>query len=267
MYAKTSYSLKLLLGTCRSCSKVSLMLIINADDFGRNTLATDNILRCFQLGLVTSASAMMFMENSEFSSTAALERGLDIGMHVNFTTPFDGNLRNTKLQEYQSQIAKFLLKNRYCSVMYHPLLKNQFNYVYNAQYDEFIRLYNKIPSHVDGHHHMHLCANMLIGKIIPDKIKVRPSFTFYVGEKNILNRFYRRCVDAWLINKYQCVDYFFSIEPINQELRLKKIVNLAKVFNVELMVHPERKHEVEYMMQDEYRHLIDAVEKGGYNSL
>ena len=41
------------------------MLIVNADDLGRNITATDNILCCHARRRVSSASAMMFMADSE----------------------------------------------------------------------------------------------------------------------------------------------------------------------------------------------------------
>ena len=49
-------------------------------------------------------------------------------------------------------------------------------YVVAAQFDEYTRLYGRAPARVDGHHHMHLCANVLMGRLIPDGTIVPGTF-------------------------------------------------------------------------------------------
>ena len=48
-------------------------LIVNADDFGRDTEATDHTIRAFRAGRVTSATAMVHMEDSERGASFAIE--------------------------------------------------------------------------------------------------------------------------------------------------------------------------------------------------
>jgi len=48
------------------------LLVINADDWGRDRTTTDKILECTNVGTVSSVSAMVFMEDSE--RAAALSR-------------------------------------------------------------------------------------------------------------------------------------------------------------------------------------------------
>lgn len=242
------------------------MLIINADDWGLNELATDNCLACYKNGSITSASAMMFMADTERSAELALESGLDMGLHLNFTEKFNGYVKSSVLNEYQQRIAAFLLKNKYCTLLYNPLLKRSFDYVYKAQYEEYIRLYKRIPTHIDGHHHMHLCMNVLINKVIPKGFKVRRNFSFAPGEKNPFNRFYRSFIDMRLMRRYVCTDFFYSILPI-QYKRLQKITNLAKSSNIELMVHPENAEEHNYLMSEECLWMISDVKKGTYVNL
>jgi chitin disaccharide deacetylase len=242
------------------------MLIINADDLGRTKLATNNILSCFKNDRLTSTSAMMFMEDSERSADMALESSLDVGLHLNFTAKFSSPVK-TMLQEYQQRISVFLLRNKYCLLLYNPLLRNHFDYVYKAQYEEFIRLYNIIPTHIDGHHHMHLCTNMIIDKLIPSGFKVRRNFSFAPGEKSLLNRFYRYTVDKILTRRYICTDFFFNIPLVTQLARLQRIANLANASNVELMVHPEDESEYDFLMSDEYFQIISEVNKVNYDGL
>ena len=243
------------------------MLIINADDLGKDKLCTDAILACFKGGRITSASGMMFMTDSERSAELALENGLDIGLHLNFSLRFNGNIKLKKLNEYQQDIATFLLKNKYFVLLYNPLLRRNFDYVFKAQYEEYFHLYKNVPTHIDGHRHLHLCMNVLVDKIIPVGSKVRRNFTFGPKEKDPFNRFYRSLVDKWLKRKYKITDYFLDIVPINHQ-RLQEIIDFARSSNVELMVHPEREDEYKYItMSDEYLEAISGVETGTYVNL
>ena len=245
---------------------ITTMLIINADDFGKNHICTDRILSCFQKRRVTSTSAMMFMEDSERFAELALENDIDIGLHLNFTSKFNGNMKSGNLNEYQQDIAAFLLKSKYFQFVYNPLLKKQFDYLFKAQYEEHLRLFKRVPTHIDGHRHLHLCMNMILPGIIPAGLKVRRNFTFAPGEKDPFNRCYRYVVDKWLKRKYKTTDYFFDIVPI-QFQRLRQIIEVAKSSTVEIMVHPERSDEYDYLMGDEYLQIISSIRKISYATL
>lgn len=243
------------------------MLIINADDYGSKQYVTDRILYCYETNRITSASTMVFMADSERAAELAIECGLDVGLHLNFTDKFTGNVKLPLLNKYHHRVATFLLGKKYSFIFYNPLLKKPFDYVFKAQYEEFERLYNRIPTHINGHHHMHLCANILIDRIIPPHFKVRRNFTFATGEKDSFNRFYRYLVDLWLTRRYTCTDFFFSISPFHELQRLKRIVRLAISSNVELMVHPQKPEEYDYLMTAEYLNIIADVKKGSYATL
>src|ERR1700674_3520796 len=61
------------------------LLIINADDWGRDYETTARTLECALRGTISSVSAMVFMQGSEQAAAIALERGIDAGLHLNFT--------------------------------------------------------------------------------------------------------------------------------------------------------------------------------------
>ena len=224
------------------------------------------MLACFKNERITSASAMLFMADSERAAELALSEELDIGLHLNLTQEFTGRVESGRLSERHAAIRSFLSRHKYRSVLYHPFLRSQFEYVYEAQYEEYLRLYKRPPEHINGHHHMHLCTNMLVGRKIPKGSRVRRNFSFSLGEKNFLNTLYRRLVDKWLVSRYLCTDFFFSIEPMELE-RLRGIVELAKTSNVELMVHPERPEEYDYLMSSKFQSLIEPVQRGTYAHL
>lgn len=243
------------------------MLIINADDFGEDTVVTDNIVTCFRENLITSTSAMVFMQDSERAAYIGLEHNLEIGLHLNFDEQFTADHPTEVLKEYQNRVATFLTRNKFSQVIYNPFLTTQFEYLYKAQYDEFIRLYRRPPSHINGHGHKHLCSNVLLGRIIPDGSRVRRSFTFMKGERHTVNRVYRRGVDALVKRRYITTDMFFASNPSEQQSSLKRKVELAENHDVELMVHLSSQRDLEYLMQQNFIDIISEVPRGTYQDL
>jgi predicted glycoside hydrolase/deacetylase ChbG (UPF0249 family) len=229
-----------------SDSTCSGLLIVNADDWGRDRENTDRTLDCIRQGTVSSASAMMFMEDSERAAAIARERSIDAGLHLNFTTPFSGASVPPRLIEHQQQLSRYLLRHRFAPVVFYPWLTKSFEYVVAAQLDEFSRLYSVEPSRIDGHHHAHLCANVLLGRLLPAGTIVRRNFSFRFGEKSFGNRLYRMIVDRMLARRHRLTDLFFSLPPLEPQ-RLQRIFSAARESVVELETHPVSPEEYELL--------------------
>src|SRR4029453_3552657 len=209
------------------------MLIVNADDWGRSVSETDAALRCFRERRITSVSAMVFMRDSERAAKLATDYQLhDVGLHLNFSEEFTHRKCPKTLKESHKRIIKFLRRNKYAQVLYNPLLREAFAYSYHAQVDEFVQLFQKPPSHIDGHHHMHLCANVLLSNLIPVGMKIRRNFSFRPEEKSWLNRAYRTFIDDWLARRYKLTDYFFDLMQCIEERKLGRGALLGKSGNV-----------------------------------
>jgi hypothetical protein len=226
------------------------MLILNADDWGRNVETTDKTLDCVKCGAVSAVSAMVFMEDSERAAAIARERKIEAGLHLNFTTAFTVANCPAQVLERQRHLASYLLRSRISQAVFHPGLIRSFDYVVRAQIDEYRRLYGADPQRLDGHHHMHLCENVLLQGLLPAGTLVRRNFSFYAGEKSIWNRLYRRWSDRRLARRHRLVDLFFSLEPLKDH-RFQRIVSLAREFSVEVETHP--------IQDDEYRFLKDHL--------
>jgi chitin disaccharide deacetylase len=227
------------------------MLIINADDWGRDRKTTDKISECIARGTVSTVSAMVFMQDSERAAGLALQRGIDAGLHLNFTTPFSTQACSPELIERQRELATYLLRYRLAQVILHPRLIRSFEYVVAKQLDEFRRLYGAEPNRIDGHHHMHLCANVLLGNLLPAGTIVRRNFSFQSGEKGWVNRFYRRAVDRRLARRHHVVDYLFSLQPLEPPSRLQRIFSVARQSVVELETHPINLEEFRFLTEGE----------------
>jgi len=231
-------------------------LIINADDWGRDRNTTDRILECALRGAISATSAMVFMADSERAAGLARERGVDAGLHLNFTETFSAPAGHEYLVEHHARVAKFLRHNRFAQVFYQPRLANSFEYLVKAQLGEFRRIYGRDPARIDGHHHMHLCANVLFGEFLPEGTLVRRSFSFARGEKSWANRFYRKFVDSRLKRRHRLTDFLFSVEPIEDSKRLLRIFALARHSFVELETHPANAEELLFLQSGKMQELL-----------
>jgi len=240
------------------------MLIINADDWGCSLAETYAAFRCYKAGRITSVSAMVFMADSERAAELAQESELDVGLHLNFSERFTGKNNSGRLGECQSRLVRYLRRNKYSQLFYNSFLRNAFSYSYHAQAEEFARLFGKPPSHIDGHHHMHLCANMLLSDLIPAGMKIRRNFSFWPGEKSRFNRAYRALVDRWLARRYRLTDYFFDLTQCIQEKKFDRVAALARSSNVELMTHPILQLESKHLMSDQFQAVLQSLNVGSY---
>ena len=222
-------------------------LIVNADDWGRDVRTTDMILACAQRGAVSSVSAMVFMEDSERAAGIAAAHGIDTGLHLNFTSPLTAPDRFSRLAEHQRRLTAHLRRHRWAQTVFHPGLTRSFQYVVAAQIDEYRRLYGAEPRRLDGHHHMHLCANVLLQRLLPAGTLVRRNFSFQAGEKGAHNRLYRRSIDAVLARRHHLTDYLFNLVPLDNADRLQRIVALGRTGIVELETHPVAPEEYRFL--------------------
>lgn len=232
-------------------------LIINGDDWGRDDRTTNRILECFQGNVLSSASGMVFMEDSERAANIAREQGVDIGLHLNLSSPFSSCTVPVRLAGHHQKIREYLCSNRISRLLYNPGLVDSFEYAVNRQIEEFDRLYGRMPNRIDGHHHMHLSANVLFQRLLPRGTIVRRHFSYEPGEKILRNSAFRLFSSAMLARRYRVTDFFFSLPPLAPRGRLQRILKLARTFVVELETHP--------INPEEYRFLTEGGFIGSAN--
>ncbi len=226
-------------------------LILNADDWGYDQTTTDRILDCISCGTVSSVSGMVFMKDSERAAAIAGREGIDVGLHLNLTTPFTATSRPARLREKQREIAVYLLRSRLSRIVMNPRLAGAFDYVVKAQREEFCRLYGREAGRLDGHHHMHLSANILLSRLLPSRTVIRRHFSYELGEKRVRNSFFRRFSGLLLNRRHRLVDYFFSLTPIEYPDRLRGIFSLAQMHCVEVETHPANANEYQFLVSGE----------------
>jgi chitin disaccharide deacetylase len=239
-------------------------LIVNADDWGRDQTTTDRTFECTELRTVSSVSAMVFMADSERAAAIARSSGIDAGLHLNFTEPFSASNCPPPLIERQRELKRCLGWHPLARILYYPGLARSLEYVVAAQTDEYRRLYGADPQRIDGHHHLHLCTNVLLDELLPAGTLVRRNFSFQPGEKSLINRLYRKRMDRRLARRHQLVDYLFALPPLEPE-RLKRIFGLAGGHTVELETHPVNPVEYSFLTEGEIiRQLGEVVIAPGF---
>ncbi|HEY2856837.1 MAG TPA: ChbG/HpnK family deacetylase [Terracidiphilus sp.] len=235
------------IGRERRMSEPQATVIVNADDWGAAAATTDRILVCILQGVVSSTSAMVFMEDSERAAELARVHEVDAGLHLNLTQDFTAKDVAPRLRQEHGQLARYLRGRRIATMLPNPLLARSFEYVVKAQLEEFERLYGRKPRRIDGHHHAHLCANVVGQELLPEGTIVRRNFTFAQSEKGWLNRNLRARQDRRLSLRHGIADFFFDIAPMD-EVRLKRIAELARGTDVEIECHPQRENEYRFLM-------------------
>jgi predicted glycoside hydrolase/deacetylase ChbG (UPF0249 family) len=227
------------------------VLIVNADDWGRDPQTTDRILDCALKGTISSVSGMVFMEDSERAAGIAREAGIDTGLHINLTTPFSARSCPLNLKERQQKLAHYLRRHPFARAVYHPLLGHTFEYVVRAQIEEYSRTYGTEPERFDGHHHMHLCANVLFRGLLPAGSILRRHFSWEPTEKALRHGLFRKCTDVMLVRRHRLVDFFFSLPPLEPPARLQRIFSLANQYVVEVETHPANSKEYRFLAEGE----------------
>jgi predicted glycoside hydrolase/deacetylase ChbG (UPF0249 family) len=250
----------------RELAKQSGILIVNADDWGRDRETTDRSLDCVLAKAVSSVSAMVFMEDSERAAALAGEHGVDAGLHLNLTTPFSRGA-SARLAEQQRRLANFLYPLSFKQMIFHPGLSGSFEYVVQAQLEEFQRIYGAAAERIDGHHHMHLCTNVLVAKLLPAGTIVRRNFSFRPGEKSWANRLYRGLLDRRLSRRHRMADLFFNIQPMQPAERLQRVFSDARNSVVEMETHPIDPGEYKFLAGGEIFRWAGDVPIAGHYAL
>jgi hypothetical protein len=74
-------------------------------------------------------------------------------------------------------------------------------------------------------------------------------------------------VDRRLSRRHRTTDYFFSLGQCLRTNRLPRVAGLAKTSKVELMTHPEKSEEYEWLMNDDCLEGITEMRMGSYANI
>jgi len=240
-------------------------LIINADDFGGNQLATDRIVECFVAGGVTSTSAMVYMSDSERAAEIGRSRELAIGLHLNVTQVFEDPATPPAVRERQERLARYFAGRRVRRFTFNPMMSALARRCVEDQLECFRTLFGCEPTHIDGHNHGHLSPTVLM--VLPKGVPVR---TAESDARDRRGGLLRRARHAIIARRQTTTDYFYAINqlgPAPSEEAIEKLLELADRGSAEIMVHPDRDRDYAILMSDGWRRALQRRRLGSYRDL
>ena len=173
-------------------------IIINADDFGLTKTISDEIIKVYKIGNLSSTSLMVNTPGRDYAINLARENpDLGIGLHFNLTEGF----ALTGVSSITNSEGKFLDKMKL--ILYVILKKIDIKDLYKelkAQYEYIIKA-GLIPSHIDSHQHIHM--NPKIFKLVADfakekNISIRITFPQTIIRNNgIIN--YKKRIKQYIL--------------------------------------------------------------------
>ena len=120
-------------------------VIINADDYAMDGGVDAAILKLAADGVVTATSAMVLSPTWTGAAAALADAPLSRGMHLDFTSPFAGDV-------FPRQTITGLTMRTHSGVLNRKLLRKEID----RQLSLFDSRMKALPDFVDGHQHCHL---------------------------------------------------------------------------------------------------------------
>jgi chitin disaccharide deacetylase len=246
------------------------LLIVNADDWGYDEPTTAAIAECHRAGGLTSTTAMTFMRDSAPAAIRAKEHpGLGIGLHLNLVEEYSGPATPVAVRDRQRRLIEHSRLLRLRRWVYDPSVRHDVNRVIADQYQSFLDLYGRRPTHVDGHHHCHLAANVLLSPALPRGTKIRNALSD-AHRPNPITDALRSARGRLISRRTRTTDYFFSIEtawPGLDGTPPGAKLGLARQASVEVMVHPAFPHEIGPLQSAQWTETLAELPTGTFGDL
>ncbi len=233
------------------------LLIVNADDFGGNRLATDRIVECFAAGAITSTTAMVFMGDSPRAAEIARERQLPVGLHLNVTQELEDPDTPALVRERQRRLVRYFTFNPTINALARRCIEDQL--------ECFRGLFGREPTHIDGHNHGHLSPSVLLA--LPSGVHVRTGQSGPDGKGGGVARRARR---ALIARRQGTTDYFLPIDrlgPSPSEHDIEELLAVADRASLEVMVHPDRDNDFTTLMSEAWKRALQRRNLGTYEQL
>jgi chitin disaccharide deacetylase len=246
------------------------LLIVNADDFGLRANDTDAILECFQAGAISSATALVWMSDSDRAASVAERAGLPTGLHLNLIEPYTAADVPERVAATQCRVVEHLRAGGLGAQLYHPGWAQDFGRCIGDQLSRFHELYGHAPTHIDGHRHMHLAMNALLSRALGPVRRCRRPVNRAPAESARHKRLARRGLGVLVRLRFTTTDACFSIRSLHPALGgvgLDAELARAGRASVELFVHPGYGDELPVLRSDDWRARIAAQRLGSFEDL
>jgi predicted glycoside hydrolase/deacetylase ChbG (UPF0249 family) len=249
------------LGVLSRSEKIPSMLIVNADDFGATPSTTDAIRKAFDAAAITSTSAMVWMIDSSRAAGIAAEQDLPLGLHLNLTLPFSARDVPQSVRERQLRLTDLFTRDGWWKEAERRFDRKLLRTAIDDQLERFREQFGQ-PTHIDGHHHVHLYAAVL--DLLPQTWPIRPPLR---APEQLEARPNRR--ERQLHRRFRAPDLALSLTRLQSatgELDLE-VLDCARRLCIEVMAHPRQPSEMELLTAPEWRARLDSLTLGTYADL
>ena len=237
------------------------MLIVNADDFGANPRTSDPVVELFDERVLSSASAMVRMRDSDRAASLAAEHGIPVGLHLNLTLPFADASVAAPVRERQLLLTEVFGSESWRDGGRERPSEGLLADVIDDQLECFRESFGE-PTHLDGHHHVHTHPAVLAH--LPADLPIRPilSVPTRAGARRSMRE--RR-----LHRRFLCPETCFALEDVHPSLGGVGLetLDLARRQSLEIMVHPRQEHEHAALRSAGWRQAISRLTLGSYADL
>jgi chitin disaccharide deacetylase len=238
------------------------VLIVNADDYGASPSATDPIVAAYGEGLISSATAMVWMSDSERAAQLARDRGMPLGLHLNFTLAFRDKRGPARVRDLQEELTHVFSASSWSEdgVARHqqdPRIRE----AVADQLAAFRAVYGE-PTHIDGHHHVHVHPAVLA--CLPPELPIRPVLH---TPAEIAGRPTPR--DRMLHKLFRSADACVAFQHVHPAFGGAglQLLEFARKQTLEVMVHPQLEQEQLALRTPEWVDAMSCTQLGSYRDL
>lgn len=252
---------------------MSGLLIVNADDFGGNPLATARIVECFAANRITSTTAMVYMQDSANAAQIARDAGdvrLAVGLHLNLTQAFDDPSTPAAIRERQAQAVRYFAGRRAARFTFNPALMRLVERCVNDQLDGFRTLYGREPTHIDGHNHVHMSPTVLLALPRATPVRTGESGLAGAGSGGSAAEHVRRARHRFIAHRHLTTARFYAINRLGDRPTasdMHALLAAAGRHSVEIMTHPDRDGDYRLLMSDQWREALAEHRLGSFADL
>jgi predicted glycoside hydrolase/deacetylase ChbG (UPF0249 family) len=252
---------------------MSGLLIVNADDWGGEEKSTDAIHEAFRGGLVTSTTAMVYMEDSDRAASIARAEELPVGLHLNLTQPFTDPKAPAPVRERQGRLAEAFAgsgKDGHPGVaswrrwVYDPGLRGAVTAALTDQLARFEALYGGPPTHFDGHNYVDVCPDVFLSSALPRGSKMRNSLDRYPLGKGAM-AIARTVRQAARDRRFDSTRYVVHIADL--DLPDDPRLQLAAADPIEVITHPDHGPEMERLKSETWGRCLTRFRTGSFADL